>query len=292
MSYGPLTLVNPTGVTLGNYSISGGPAVNAGAAPAAPNHDFFGTTRPQGGAFDIGAVEFVATGAAVGSVTGGPLAFGNVPTGSTSASLQLILHNTGGTNLTGITLAFSSPRYSRPAGAAGGTCGATLTPLAGTCTINVVFQPTALGPVPATLTITANVPVTGSPVALSGTGVAPGTVSITPNPLTITLATGINTGTGTVTLTNTQPAGGASVSVSNVAVTSGTGSGLFTWFFNLLATGNTCTGANLAPGASCTVGVRFTNVSSARGVNRPGTITFTDNATGSPQSGALVGHAN
>jgi hypothetical protein len=40
------------------------------------------------------------------------------------------------------------------------------------------------------------------------------------------------------------------------------------------------------------VAVRFTNVLSARGVNRAGTITFTDNAAGSPQAGALVGHAN
>jgi hypothetical protein len=33
-------------------------------------------------------------------------------------------------------------------------------------------------------------------------------------------------------------------------------------------------------------------VFSPRGVNRTGTITFTDNATGSPQSGVLIGHAN
>jgi hypothetical protein len=292
MSYGPLSLVNPAGLTLGNYSISGGPAVNAATSSGAPTHDFFGTTRPQGGGFDIGAVELVATGAPVASVTGGPLAFGNVPTGSTSGSLQLVLHNTGATNLTGITLAFSSPRYSRPAGGAGGTCGATLTPAAGTCTINVVFQPTAVGSVPATLAITANVPVTGSPVTLSGAGVTPGTVSIAPNPLRITLLTGTNSGTGTVTLTNTAPAGGAAVSVANVTVSSGTGGGLLTWFFNLVATGNTCAAANLAPGASCTVGVRFTNVTSAKGVDRAGTITFTDNATGSPQSGTLVGHAS
>jgi hypothetical protein len=37
--------------------------------------------------------------------------------------------------------------------------------------------------------------------------------------------------------------------------------------------------------------VRFTNVLSARGTNRAGTITFTDNATGSPQSSGLIGFA-
>jgi hypothetical protein len=37
--------------------------------------------------------------------------------------------------------------------------------------------------------------------------------------------------------------------------------------------------------------VRFTNTGSPRGTNRAGTITFTDNATGSPQSGGLIGFA-
>jgi hypothetical protein len=132
--------------------------------------------------------------------------------------------------------------------------------------------------------------VTGSPVSISGTGVATrATVSITPNPLTITLPTGTASGTGTVTLTNTAAAGGSDVTVTNIATSGGS---ILTYFFNIVAGSDTCTGTALAPGASCTVGVRFTNVLSARGVNRAGTITFTDTATGSPQSGALIGHAN
>jgi hypothetical protein len=197
--------------------VGGSPAINVANSTAAPNHDFFGTARPQGGGFDIGATEFIGPTVAAASVTGGPLSFGNWGTGTTSGAQTLTLHNTGGANITGITLAFSSPRFSRPAGAAGGTCGATLTPAAGTCTINVVFSPNATGPFSSTLTITANVPVTGSPVTLTGTGVALGTVSITPNPLTITLATGVNTGIGTVTLTNTS-ASGAQIAVTGVSV--------------------------------------------------------------------------
>lgn len=69
MSYGPLSLFNASissgspgyGVPLGNYAItSGSPAINTATDAGAPNHDFFGTVRPQGGKFDIGAVEFVA----------------------------------------------------------------------------------------------------------------------------------------------------------------------------------------------------------------------------------------
>jgi hypothetical protein len=127
-------------------------------------------------------------------------------------------------------------------------------------------------------------------VPLSGTGVsARATVSITPNPLTITLPTGAMTGTGTVTLTNTAPAGGSSVAITAVSVAGGS---LTTYFFGLRPGFNTCTGAGVAPGASCTVGVRYTIAGAPRGADDPGTITFTDTGTGSPQSGALTGHAN
>jgi hypothetical protein len=317
LSYGPLTLGTPTataptpaelmltsaavGTAGGAYSIPGAsPAMNGGAnanLPATTAHDFFGNLRPRTAAnpADIGAVEFVApVGPAIASVTPASLAFGNVATGSTSTVQTLTLHNTGGSALTGIGLTISSPRYSRPAGAAGGTCTATLA-AASTCTINVAFSPNANGAVPATLSIAASVSVTGSPVPLSGTGVPPAPVSITPNPLLITVATpvgNLGSGTGTVTFRNTAAAGGASVTISSVAVNSGTGSNLLTWIFNAEVGSDNCTGATLAPNATCTVGVRFTNISSAAGVNHPGTIVFTDSGAGSPQTGALTGHAN
>jgi hypothetical protein len=69
MSYGPLSLVNASilagmpgyGVPLGNYAITtGSPAMDAGTSSGAPSTDFFGTPRPQGSGFDIGAVEVVA----------------------------------------------------------------------------------------------------------------------------------------------------------------------------------------------------------------------------------------
>jgi predicted outer membrane repeat protein len=78
------------------------------------------------------------------------------------------------------------------------------------------------------------------------------------------------------------------MTVSSVAVGGGT---LMTYIFNKVVGADNCTGATLAPGATCTVGVRFTNVGSARGTTRTGTITFTDNGAGSPQGGALNGFA-
>ena len=125
-------------------------------------------------------------------------------------------------------------------------------------------------------------------MTLTGTGVATrATVSITPNPLTITLPSGVNTGTGVVTLQNTAPVGGAQIAVRNIAVSGGS---LLTNLFNEVVGSSTCTAA-LAPQATCTVSVRFTNMTSARGANRAGTITFSDNAQTATQSGGLIGYA-
>ena len=113
---------------------------------------------------------------------------------------------------------------------------------------------------------------------------------LTISPLTITLPTGSSTGTGTVTLTNAAAAGGAQLTVTNVAVTGGN---MFTYLFTsgALAGPDTCTGAAVAPGASCSVSVRFTNLGSPKGTNQSGTITFTDTGAGSPQSSGLIGYA-
>ncbi|KWB80279.1 hypothetical protein WL40_29360 [Burkholderia ubonensis] len=90
MSYGPLSLFNMSitsgsagyGVLLGNYSLRpGSPAINTGTQAGAPDHDFFGTRRPQQGMYDIGAVEFLPTGI-VGGLPIDPLALGKVPTGA------------------------------------------------------------------------------------------------------------------------------------------------------------------------------------------------------------------
>ena len=412
MSWGPLAMTHPvTGATLGNYALAtGSPAIDyipllSAAALLAPNTDFFGNPRPSPGTrVDVGAIEFQPPKVTILSVTPTSLAFGSVVTGTTSAAQTLTLTNSGGLGATGITVVVTAP-FSR----SGGTCGTTLAAGA-TCTINVVFSPTALVTSNGTATITANVAVTYSPVALSGTGATPirtatvtpnplafgnwatgttsstlnltvtntgnvaltggtftfgggtpqpftrvtsgtfpagapncgatltiaasctvkvrfapttavafsrtmtvtytgatvsnspvtltgtglaarATVSITPNPLTITLPTGTLSGTGIVTLTNTAAAGGAQFAVTNIAVAGGT---ILTYTWNAVIGGDTCTGATLAPGASCTVNVRFSNIGSPRGTgaSRAGTITFTDGGAGSSQVGALSGIAN
>ena len=306
ISWGPLAEANPvTGTLLGNYAIAAGsPAISyipsTAGAPynQAPTMDFFNHLRKTDNAVDAGAVEFGAQPAvAILSVTGGPLAFGNVPTGTISGSKQLILHNTGAAIGTGITLNFSSPIFSRAA--AGGTCGATLAANS-TCTINVVFSPTAQVTTNATLTITANVVVTGSPVGLSGTGVAAViAASLTPPSWTTSATRGCTTnifGGGTCplqvfTLTNT-----GNVTLTGIAqgALGGTNASEFS-VTRLLSTcgpggnGQLLGQTSLAPGAACIVTVRFSPVTSQSTGTKNATISVT--YTAGSQTSTLTGAA-
>ncbi len=175
---GAILVVAAQNPTVGDYHLTATSlAINAGAASkAVPSYQQAPGTLPapptdidqqgRSGAVDIGADEFIAVPVAVASVTPTALAFGNVFVGSTSPAQTVVLSNTGTAVLTGITVV-PTGQFAR----SGGTCGATLNAGA-TCTITATFNPTAAGAATGTLTITASVPVTGSPVALTGTGVA------------------------------------------------------------------------------------------------------------------------
>ena len=309
ISWGPLSLTHPSsGTTLGNYALAtGSPAIDyigstAATYALAPSNDYFGnprktTTNP---CVDVGAVDIasglVCGGSVPAATVTSSLAFGNWAVGTASSTQNLTVTNTGGVALAGGTFAFGggSPQpFSRvtsgtfPAGAP--NCGTTLA-VGASCTIKVAFAPTAATTYNRTLTVAyTGATVTPTPVTLTGTGVTSrASMSISPNPLTITLPTGTLTGTGVVTLTNTAAAGGSQVNVSNVSVSGGSG---LTYIFNAIIGGDNCSGVTLAPGGSCTVTVRFTNLAAARGTNRAGTITFTDTGSGSPQMGSLIGYA-
>jgi hypothetical protein len=281
LRWGPLSLVNPvTNTVLGNYSLAAGsPAIDyipttSPTFSVTPRTDFFGNPRPETGSdthFDVGAVEFVAaaTPAAL-AVSPTSLAFGNQAVGSTSTARTLTLSNTGGAGATGITVAVTAP-FSRPTGAAGGTCTATLA-AATSCTINVVFSPTAAVTSNGTATITANVTVTGSPVTLTGTGVAtPAALAVTPTSLAFgNQGVGSTSAARSLTLSNTGGTGATGITVVVTAPFSRpTG-----------AAGGTCT-TTLAAATSCTINVVF---SPTAAVTSNGTATITANVTvtGSP----------
>jgi hypothetical protein len=301
ISWGPLAETNPvTGTTLGNYApAAGSPVINYIPSSAtanfaeAPSLDFFNNPRKTNNAVDAGAVEFGSGPAtAAANVTGGPLAFGNVAVGATSGSQQLVLHNTGTASLTGIGLTFTGP-FARAT--AGGTCGATLNAGA-TCTINVVFRPTSLGAVTGSLNIVGSVAVGGSPVTLTGTGVAAVvSASLTPTSWapSATRGVGLLGPTQVFTLTNT---GNVNLTGIAQATLGGTNAADFA-IVRLLSTCGPAGGGQLlgqttlAPGATCAVTVQFRPLTTdTAGSVRNATVSVTDAA--GTQSSTLSGTAN
>jgi hypothetical protein len=197
LSWGPLAMTHPTtGALLGNYALAAGsPAIDyitstnsSVTYAAAPTTDFFGNARKTATNpnVDVGAVEGVGTASGGGVfVTPTSVAFGNVAVSSSSLARTLTLTNNSGATITGITVtpATTAPAatpnvFSRPTGAAGGTCTTSLASAA-SCTINVVFTPAAATNYVGAVTIVASAGVTGSPVSLTGTGFVPAIPALT-----------------------------------------------------------------------------------------------------------------
>jgi hypothetical protein len=225
------------------------------------------------------SVEFTpaAAGARSGTVTGAnpatdtlsplTLVFAPQQLNTTSASQAATLANAGDVALTLISAQIASGDFSVVNG-----CGNSLSAHA-SCSISVTYSPKSVGPETGVLTVTDEF--RSRAVQLSGTGLAPPGVSLSPpGGLTFgSVGVGLGSAAQAVTLTNS---GSVALVLSSVAVTGD---------FSLLPGSNPC-GATLAPGAACTIQIVF--VPTAAGA-RTGTVTFSDNALNSPQSLALSG---
>ncbi|NUR48623.1 MAG: choice-of-anchor D domain-containing protein [Hamadaea sp.] len=196
------------------------------------------------------------------SVSPTALGFGSVATGSSSAPQPVTVTNSG-TAAAPVGSIATSGDFSQT-----NTCGSSIA-AGSSCTVNVVFTPTASGTRTGTLALTAS-GITNT-VPLSGTGVAPGPV-LSLNPASLTFGAtvvGSPAATQTVTVTNT---GTTTATVSGV-----TASGDFSQT-------NNC--SSLAVNASCTVTVGFTPTAAG---TRTGTVTLTSNATNNPATVAVSG---
>jgi hypothetical protein len=195
------------------------------------------------------------TGLAAATDSLSPLAlnFGQQQYGTTSATQNVTLTNTGDAALTPIAAAIASGSFTVTNNCGGSLAGHS------SCTLAVAFSPVAGGPMTGALTVTD--PIRTQTVTLTGTGVAPPLLAVTPGSLSfVTTGVGQASAAQTVTVSNS---GGGTLTVGKLSVTG-----------DYNETDN-CAGAALAGGASCTAQVVFSPT--AQG-SRPGTLTMTANA--------------
>lgn len=295
---GNALLVGPS--TYDYHLQSTSPAINAGAAPGsgagvalAPTFQYVHPSCAEGralagSAIDIGAYEFnggtgvppanapsrcggssnPAPGVAFSPVS---LAFASQLVGTSSAGQSILLTNPGDASLTISSILISGADSSDFAQT--NTCGSSLA-IASSCSLTVVFSPSATGTRSASLVITDNA--SGSPHSVSLTGMGAATApaaSISPVSLTFaSQSVGTTSQPQFVTLSNS---GSASLVISSIST-----SGAF-------AQTNTC-GSSLSAGSTCKISVTFTPLSPG---TQTGTISVADNAPGSPHLVSLSGTA-
>ena len=209
------------------------------------------------------------------SLSAPDLSFGNQTVSTTSAAQAEIVTNSGTANLTISTVTMRGENASDFAKSADTCTGATVIPN-GTCTVSVTFTPSATGSRSASLSFNDNTSDSPQTVTLSGTGGAPA-VSLSDSSLSFAnqLVGTASAGQG-LTVTNS---GTANLAITSVGLTGSNAS-------DFAKSADTCTGATVIPNGTCTVSVTFTP--SATG-SRSASLSFNDNASGSPQRVTLSG---
>src|SRR5277367_3572288 len=193
------------------------------------------------------------------------VSFGSVAVGTT-ATQSLSVTNTGLGTVTIASAALTGAGFTVVGGNPAGTIG-----VGQSSTIQLQFAPTSAGAINGSLTILSDA--SNSPLAISitGTGTQAG-LTVAPSALTFGNVIVGQTGTQSVKLTNS---GNSSVTI-NLATVTGTGFGI-----SGLSLPTTLTG-----GQSISFSAQFTPTGASAA---SGSITFTDNAPGSPQVVSMIG---
>jgi hypothetical protein len=192
------------------------------------------------------------------------LTFAQQTIGTSSAAQQVILTNNGDVALTLIAASVSPGDFT-----AVNNCGPSLNPHS-TCAISITFVPSAVGARTATLTVTDQFRY--QTVLLTGIGIAPPSVSLSPSSLSFpATGVGLTAPPQTLTLTNN---GGLPLNVAGTSISPG-----------FLIASSTCT-TTLAPNSNCTLTIVFAPTTPGPVA---GTLTLTDNATSGTQTTNLTG---
>ncbi|TAN23767.1 MAG: choice-of-anchor D domain-containing protein, partial [Acidobacteria bacterium] len=201
----------------------------------------------------------------VATLSATSLTFASQAVGTDSTMREVTLTNSGQNDLV-ITSVTTSGDFSEA-----NACGSSVAGGAN-CVIFITFKPTATGNRTGALAITDNSAGSPQSVALSGTGTpAPPAASLSPVSLNFSSQEIEQVSAAqAITLTNS---GGSALIITGIAT-----AGDF-------AETNTC-GSSVAAAANCTISVTFKPTA---GGNRFGTLTFTDNASDSPQAVPLFG---
>jgi len=206
------------------------------------------------------------------TLTPSPVAFPVTVKGQTSAAQAVTVKNTGTSSVTlsSISITGTNPTSFLQVNTCGTSLGAGVS-----CTVYVAFKPTATGALKATLSVADTA--SGSPqtAALTGTGAAADSVTLSAT----TMAFGsVTHGTTSAAKSVTVKNGGTTIlDITGITVT-GTGAADF-----IVLT--TC-GATLAPATTCTIDVAFKPAAVA---SYSATVNITDNGATTAQHIALTG---
>jgi hypothetical protein len=243
---------------------TGSPVIGAGLASVTPipSTDAGGDPRLVNGAIDIGGYEYQGT--TTMQVSPGSLSYSAQKINTPSAAQSVTVTNNGTKRLH-----FSPMQIGADFTESSNCSGPNGLAIGASCTISVAFQPQTSGSKSEALAVTGANVATGASVVLTGQATAPAASLSTTSLSFGNQALFTTSAAQSVTLTNT---GNASLVVSSVVA-----SGDF-------AVTHNC--ATLAPGANCSASVTFSPTATRA---RTGTLTFTDDAPGSPQQVALSG---
>jgi hypothetical protein len=209
------------------------------------------------------------------AVSPATLTFASTKVGVTTAAQLVTIKNTSATAITLTSETLTGTNATSFVKSAT-TCTTSLA-AAASCTVSIEFKPTVAGALTASLSIADNATGTPQLVTLKGTAVAATTPTVTLTPASIAFPAtilGTTTDAQIVTLKNTST---VSVTLTSI-VLGGTNPADFEELTNC--------GASLAASATCSIYVAFKPVAAAA---YSGTISVTDNATGSPQKITLTG---